>query len=115
VAEDRSVRLWRVDAPEPRSLAGLVGAPISLAVSPDGRSAAAGAADGSVRLWDLASGRGRQIEGPRGPVQALAFVDGGRALAVAGPDGALRIHPDDLPHEAGALRAWLARMAPPPR
>jgi WD40 repeat protein len=53
--EDRTIRLWRPDAPEaaPVVLTGHAGSVPHLAFSPDGRWLTSGAYDGTVRQWRL--------------------------------------------------------------
>ncbi|MFB4306832.1 AAA family ATPase [Actinomadura sp. GTD37] len=66
----------------------------AVALSPDGRTLAAGAPGGddpAVRLWDVASqrpaGPALKPEGARRPVATIAFLPDGRTLLTAGPDG----------------------------
>ena len=51
--DDRSVRLWDVDAGKESARAGHAGAVMSLAASADGRRAFSGGADFTVREWNL--------------------------------------------------------------
>jgi WD40 repeat protein len=84
---DRTARLWDLTTRRVKvSFPGLGSAPRAVALSPDGRFAAAADAGGAVKLWDSA-GRERftfQAEkepraGGTGPKAALAFSrDGGR-------------------------------------
>jgi WD40 repeat protein len=63
------------------------GAVWAVAVSPDGRNVATGAADGTVRLADAATGGA--LPGPgraARPIFSLAFTPAGDLLAVASPD-----------------------------
>jgi WD40 repeat protein len=62
----------------------------SVALSPDGRTLAAGCSDGSVVLWDLLEDRewGR-FHGHRGGVGGLDFTPDGRMLISGGNDGGL--------------------------
>jgi WD40 repeat protein len=58
------------------------------ALSPDGRTLAAGADNGSVRLWDRASGReGFTYRGHEGAVGSLTFHPDGNRLLSSGADG----------------------------
>ncbi len=68
----------------------------SAAVSPDGRTVAAGYGNGSIVLWDLATHRRspQQLSsfgGHLGPVQDLAFSDNGQILASAGQDSTVKL------------------------
>jgi RNA polymerase sigma factor (sigma-70 family) len=67
-----------------------------VALSPDGKTLAAGCQDAagsfSVRLWDIATGKHlRQLQGHRGEVKRAAFSPDGKRLATGGADGALRV------------------------
>jgi WD40 repeat protein len=63
-----------------------------LAISPDGRIAAAGCRDGQIRLWNLLTGRVEStIPAHQREVQCLAFQPGGRLLASGGRDGLVRL------------------------
>ncbi len=91
----RAVRPARID---PR-LVGHAGerpdmetAPVrSVAVSPDGRLAAAGRADGRVELWESATGRWLGLLAEGVPVSRVRFIESGRALLVATDEGRVRI------------------------
>ncbi len=67
----------------------------SVAVSPDGKTVAAGSLDGQVRLWDVASRQpAGQLHGHRGPVRSVAFSPDASILASGGFDGTVRLwHP----------------------
>jgi len=94
---DGTASLWDVARPQaPRRLGrplagpGLPGHPVgsvySVAVSPDGRTLAAGTDGGSVLLWDIADrGVPRSLRpgptGYRGPVRTVAFSPDGQTLA----------------------------------
>jgi WD40 repeat protein len=63
-----------------------------LAVSPDGRRLAAGAADGMARVWDLdkPAAAALNLRG-RTAVVSIAFLYAGKALLTASPDGVVRV------------------------
>lgn len=89
---DGTVAAW---VPGRLDLAGTalaVGGPVAaVALSPDGRTLAAGGAGGVIRLWDAATGAERgTLAGHAGGVTALAFAAGG-VLVSAGADERLRV------------------------
>lgn len=59
---------------------------ISVAVSPDGKTALSAGADEAVRLWDLGCGFGLRQLGVGGPVAAVALSSGGRLAAACGEE-----------------------------
>ena len=87
---DRDVAAARVGAPPPlRTLRGLAGPVAALALSPDGRTIAAGSA-AEVRLWNAATGQlVRALSVPDGPVRSLALLPDGRFLVVGVENGPL--------------------------
>jgi WD40 repeat protein len=52
----------------------------SVAVSPDGKSVAAGVRYGTVKVWDVASGKERTLKGHVSDVWGVAFTPDGKAL-----------------------------------
>jgi WD40 repeat protein len=64
---------------------------LSVALSPDGRWALAGALDRTVRLWELATGKAVwTFEGDDAAVRCVAFSPDGRRIVSAALDGTLR-------------------------
>jgi WD40 repeat protein len=89
---DGTVRVWQVE--QQGAAAGvplrLAGAAIhTIALSPDGGTAAAGAADGTITLWDLAEREviGSPLRAHRDAVKSLSFAPHGHLLASAAGDG----------------------------
>jgi WD40 repeat protein len=92
------------------TLAGHTAAPVSLAVSPDGKRALSGGAhgDGAVRVWDLEKGQPLTRftgHGDKSDVLAVAFTaDGAAAISAAGPeDDSLRVWEVATGHERTQL------------
>jgi WD40 repeat protein len=81
---DGGVRLWDVaTGKELRPLPGPAGPALRVALSPDGRTAAAGYRDG-VRVWDVLTGKELRFRpGPQVNVPALELSPDGKTLAVA--------------------------------
>lgn len=94
--DDHRVRLWDVSAAgRPRTLSTLTGARskiYAIAVSPDGRTLAAGTAgEHDVRTWDITDPShpvplGEPLTGPASWVNAVAFSPDGRTLAAGSSD-----------------------------
>jgi RNA polymerase sigma factor (sigma-70 family) len=64
----------------------------TVAVSPDGKTVAAGDSDRTIHLWQAATGRELSpVVGHQGAVSAIAFSPDSKILASAGYDGALRL------------------------
>ena len=101
---DRDVAAARVGAPPPlRTVRGLQGPVAALALSPDGRTVAAGSG-AEVRLWDAATGQLiRALSVPDGPVRSLALLPDGRFLVMGVENSALALW--DLASGRQA-RAW---------
>ena len=89
---DRDVAAARVGAPPPlRTMRGLQGPVAAFALSPDGRTVAAGSG-AEVRLWDAATGQlSRALSVPDGPVRSLALLPDGRFLVVGVENGPIAL------------------------
>ena len=89
---DLPVRLWDTGTWEETGWVRDDSPVYALALSPDGRTAAAAQPDGSVPLWSVET---RQqvgaLTGHAGPVGAVAFSPDGRGLVTAGEDGTVRL------------------------
>jgi WD40 repeat protein len=88
-----TLRLWDLTPARPRVRADLRpprGFWTKMALSPDGRTLAAGTGNGALRLWDLGAADPRDrrewpIPGARGAVSALALSPDGQLLAASVP------------------------------
>jgi WD40 repeat protein len=75
-----------------------------LAISPDGRTIAAGGL-GWIALWDPASGKLRRVlTGHNGRVSAVAFAPDGESLASVGDDRTVRIWEPQTGHLRRTIR-----------
>ncbi|WP_417208131.1 c-type cytochrome [Antarctobacter sp.] len=85
--DDFAVRQWQ---PEQRVLGRHRGKVTSIAVSPDGSTAASGSWDGSIRLWPLTeAGRAGELPYPGAGVNAVAYSADGQHLYAATSKGVL--------------------------
>ncbi len=91
--------LWRLCHSEQQTLGQFSSRVTCLAVSPDGKSVAAGYShvaappDRTVRIWNLTTGQAEivlAIEG-QGGASAVAFAPNGLMLATASPDGTVKL------------------------
>jgi WD40 repeat protein len=64
-----------------RTYHGHEGSVLSLAVSPDSKTALSGSADTTMRLWDLENGSNKPFPGHANDVSCVAFVKGGMAIS----------------------------------
>jgi len=91
---DHKVVLWEL--PDGKVLHTLdAGAPVrALAMSPDGKTVAAGGDGPAIRLWDVATGKSAASDGLRAHTDwllGLAFSPDGKQLAASGYDGIVRV------------------------
>lgn len=86
LGEGGELRLLDLASGESRTIVTLEATPVSVAISPDGATAAAGVQGGDVILWDVATGRQlERLEGQGDEVFTLRFGEGGRTLYGAAP------------------------------
>ncbi|HEY7328103.1 MAG TPA: protein kinase [Gemmataceae bacterium] len=122
-AYDRCVRLWGQNANLSLGDYRHDNKVYSVALSPDGRTAASISQDGIVKLWDVKSQRERFLLAmPPGFGRCLAFSPDGKDLAVGSSDGRLWIcdvsrstEPTSwLGHRVGPLprEAWAVAFSP---
>ena len=88
VTSDREDATYELDATDLRLVRRFAGGGTALAVGPDDRTVALGAADGTVRLLDLSSSRVRALDGRHAKrVMRLAFTPDGTTLVSVAEDG----------------------------
>ena len=97
-SEDATIRLWSVSKLEHPTPVGVVtaqGRVLSVAISPDGRTLAAGTTGGNyVYQWDLTTPahprtKSTALAGPASWVNSVVFSPDGRSLAAGSSDGKL--------------------------
>ena len=91
--QDRSVRLWDVDAgKELRTFVGHTGPVRRLAVSPDGRRVLSSSLDRTVRCWDVETGKElSRFTGHQADVFGVAFLPDGKQAVSVGADKVARL------------------------
>jgi WD40 repeat protein len=88
--------VWDVERREMRRSYDLFDRVTAVAVSPDGKSVAGGAANGRVESHDASDGERERGECAIGPaVAALAYSGDGKRLVIVGEDGGLYVVPRD--------------------
>ncbi len=97
-AADKTIRVWDTATGNPiRSFQGVQDEIRCLALSPDGKTVAAGhfsgeGQPGTVRLWDLATGTEiRALNGHKMEIACVAFSPDGKMLASTSFDGSVRL------------------------
>jgi cytochrome c len=114
-ATDMTVRLW--DVSTKRELARYQGQDeplVSLALTSDGATVAAGGTRGTMMLWRAADhGFIRARYAHKGPVFGLAFAPDGARLLSGGLDGAIRLWQSPDWHEAGGAGPAVSTAEPP--
>jgi WD40 repeat protein len=94
--KNKEIRIWEVQSGKLKKvLSGHTGNIRSVAISPDGRLAAASSwdeHDGAIRLWDVETGEPRGIIGGSGPdVLSFALKPDGKQAAFGYSDGTFRL------------------------
>lgn len=89
----REVKLWRRPHNVHRTdVAGGAGPLQTIAVSPDGKWAAAGEASGAIKLWDMSVGKDpKTLAGHSAAVTGLRFLPSGTRLVSASLDKTIRL------------------------
>jgi WD40 repeat protein len=105
---DDSVRAWDVAAG--KQLACWEVPVACIALSPDGKLAAAGRVGGDVLVWNVAKGKLVRTLPVGVQVRALAFSPDGRTLAVAGDDAIVRLYETETGGERRQLRGHSAAV-----
>jgi WD40 repeat protein len=89
---DRTLCVWNVAESKVVARFTLTSPLTSLAISPDGKTLAAGAADGVIHVLDSNDGKEKAaLKGHVGAVSGVAFFSDGRRIASAGADGVARV------------------------
>ena len=90
--DDKTLRIWDLDAREQLVVQHVGGQVLGLAFSPDGTRLAAGCRDNTVRLFDVATGKEvAELRGHAGYVKAVAWSPDGSRLASGSGDTTVRI------------------------
>ncbi|MCI0703239.1 MAG: WD40 repeat domain-containing protein [Planctomycetia bacterium] len=88
VADMQQFWVWHLRESKPLATWPVSSHPSTLALSPDGRTLAAGDSEKTVTFWDTFTGsRGSMFDFGVGPIYSLAFAPDGFTLAVAGRHG----------------------------
>ena len=90
-ADDDTARIWDLKTGEARGVLGGRHIIRSLAVAPDGRTAAGGGHDGLLRIWDLKSGEVRALPGHPVIISGVAFSPDSATIATRDNDGMVRL------------------------
>jgi WD40 repeat protein/tRNA A-37 threonylcarbamoyl transferase component Bud32 len=95
----------RLCRPDRLTFSGVSGESRALALSPDGKTVAAGTMDGIIRLWDASTGEEHpSLRRHRGPIRCLAYSSNGRMLASGGADGVVQVGDVSRPAEVRVIK-----------
>lgn len=88
-----TLRIWDVEAGRARKVIDSLAAPLlSICISPDGKTIAAGSTEGTISLWDADTGERRAtLRGHTASVMRVAFSPDGMTLASCGWDKTIRL------------------------
>ena len=103
-ADDGSLLVWSLDAPEDAAALRLDGHPkriTSLAFRPGGRQLASAGSDGAVRIWEPDAGAAAvaTVLAHGSSVDALTYTPDGARLVTAGADALVKVRRADAPAE----------------
>jgi len=106
------IKLWDAQTGQERTtLKGHVGAVVSVAFSPNGKTLASGGDDQMVKLWDLASGQERAtLKGHTAWVHCVTFSPDGKTVASADWDRTVKLWDAVNGQERATLRGHTASL-----
>ncbi|WNZ22659.1 AAA family ATPase [Leptolyngbya sp. NK1-12] len=92
-ASDDRIRLWEISTEEPiRSFEGHTGMGLTVAFSPDGKTAVSGSDDQTIKFWEVDTGRClKTVKGHNNWVWSVAFSPDGQQLASGNEDHTIRL------------------------
>jgi WD40 repeat protein len=116
---DKLIKVWEITSRDLPLLPEHTSGVEALALSPDNKLLATGAADNTIKLWDRATGAEvATLTGHANPIVSLVFTPDSKMLVSSGYEAALRLWevspPREIPRTPGQMQAFsrLRRYSP---